>query len=132
VALAALGYAGAAFLPTPPGRIAALALAYVGGMSVMSSIWCLPSMLWRGSAAAAAIAFVNSVGNIGGFAGPVFIGWMQDATGSTRGACLGLAVTALLAAVFYVAQRRRAVFVGAVRAGQLLVRPGAPNAPTAP
>ena len=131
-ALAALGYAAAALLPTPPARVAGLALVSLGGMSVLSSIWCLPSMLCRGTAAAAAIALVNSVGNIGGFAGPAFIGWMKDATGGTRGAFLGLAVPALLAAVLYMAQRGRAAFARPVRVSRMLARPGAPNAATAP
>ena len=36
-----------------------------------------------GSAAAGGIAFINSIGNLGGFVGPYAIGWIKDATGET-------------------------------------------------
>jgi nitrate/nitrite transporter NarK len=40
---------------------------------------------------------VNSLGNLGGFAGPYIVGLLQDATGGTSGAFLGLAGLALSA-----------------------------------
>ena len=43
------------------------------------------------SAAAGGIALINSIGNLGGFAGPYAIGWIKDMTGETT---LGLAVLA--------------------------------------
>jgi nitrate/nitrite transporter NarK len=48
--------------------------------------------LLSGTAAAAGIALVNSVGNLGGFVGPYLVGLMKDATGSTDGGLLTLAV----------------------------------------
>jgi nitrate/nitrite transporter NarK len=41
--------------------------------------------------AAGGIAFINSIGNLGGFVGPYAIGWIKDATGETT---LGLVVLA--------------------------------------
>src|SRR6266404_7213100 len=44
--------------------------------------WAMPSMFLRGTAAAGGIALINSVGNLGGFAGPYLVGWIKDRTGS--------------------------------------------------
>jgi MFS transporter, ACS family, tartrate transporter len=60
--------------------------------------WTLPTAVLSGSAAAAGIAVINSIGNLAGFAGPYAMGWMKDATGSfTAGLLLiaGLAVIAM-------------------------------------
>jgi len=106
VMLCAIGCVGAALLPTPVARVASLALVHVGEQSFSVGFWCLPSLLLRGGAAAAGIAFVNSVGNLGGFVGPYTAGWFQDATGSTRGALLVLALPALLSALLCLVLRR--------------------------
>lgn len=42
-------------------------------------------MFLSGSAAAAGIATINSIGNLGGFAGPAMIGWIKDQTGDFTG-----------------------------------------------
>ena len=39
-------------------------------------------MFLSGAAAATGIATINSIGNLGGFAGPAMIGWVKDKTGS--------------------------------------------------
>jgi MFS transporter, ACS family, tartrate transporter len=60
--------------------------------------WTLPTAVLSGSAAAAGIAVINSIGNLAGFAGPYAMGWMKDATGSLTGGLLliaGLAVIAM-------------------------------------
>ncbi|MBY4867670.1 MFS transporter [Burkholderia anthina] len=49
----------------------------------ISQFWCLPTAILSGAAAAAGIAVVNSVGNLSGFLGPFFIGWISDKTHST-------------------------------------------------
>jgi len=48
----------------------------------MPSFWALPTELLTASAAAASIGFINSVGNLGGFAGPYVIGYLRSATNS--------------------------------------------------
>jgi ACS family tartrate transporter-like MFS transporter len=48
----------------------------------MPSFWALPTALLSESAAAASIGMINSVGNLGGFAGPFFIGYLRTATNS--------------------------------------------------
>lgn len=106
----AVGYAGAALMPTPILRIASLALVTIGVSGFHPGFWCLPGMLLRGTSAAAGIAFVNAVGNIGGFVGPTVIGFVKDATGSTNGAFLMLAVLPVIAAAVLLLLRRRAEF----------------------
>jgi len=57
------------------------------------------------------IAFVNSFGNLGGLVGPYAPGALEDATGSTTGALLGLAMMALAAGVLCLVLRRRAAVI---------------------
>jgi ACS family tartrate transporter-like MFS transporter len=96
--LIALGYVGAALLPGAIARVAALGVVSVGIVSYLPPFWCLPAIRLRGSAAAAGIALVNSVGNAGGLVGPSLIGWVKDATGGTTISFLVLAAFALVAA----------------------------------
>lgn len=62
----------------------------------ISQFWCLPTAILSGAAAAAGIAVVNSVGNLSGFLGPFFIGWISDKTHSTD---IGLIVLAASLAI---------------------------------
>jgi ACS family tartrate transporter-like MFS transporter len=55
-------------------------------------------MFLTGPAAAAGIAWINSIGNLGGFFGPWYVGFMKDATGSYTGGLYGLALFGLFAA----------------------------------
>lgn len=54
------------------------------------------------SAAAAGIALINSVGNLGGIIGPVGVGWAKDAIQSFAGGLCFIAVATALAAVLVV------------------------------
>ena len=110
VTLAALGYVGAALLADPLARVVSLALVPAGIYGFLAPFWCLPSAILRGVAAAAGIAFVNSFGNLGGLVGPYALGVFKDATGSTTGALLGLAVMAFAAAALCLVLRRQAAF----------------------
>lgn len=65
--------------------IAALTLVNIGISCAKPPLWSMPTMFLSGAAAASGIATINSIGNLGGFAGPVVIGWMKDATGSYAG-----------------------------------------------
>ena len=56
-------------------------------------------MFLTGSAAAGGIALINSVGNLGGFAGPYIMGWVKDATGSFKAGLYVLAGFGIAAAV---------------------------------
>ena len=56
-------------------------------------------MFLSGSAAAAGIATINSIGNLGGFAGPAIIGWIKDMTGSFLGGLYFVSGLLVLSAV---------------------------------
>jgi ACS family tartrate transporter-like MFS transporter len=74
-----------ASLPVPPAlALAALALAVSGRWSSVAPFWGLSTAFLSGTAAAGAIALINAVGNLGGFAGPYVMGWLKDATGDYR------------------------------------------------
>jgi ACS family tartrate transporter-like MFS transporter len=52
-----------------------------------------------GPALASGIAWVNSVGILGGSASPPIVGWFKDATGSFSGGLYALAIFGLFAAL---------------------------------
>jgi ACS family tartrate transporter-like MFS transporter len=79
-----------------------MCLATAGFYGTKGPFWSMPSMMLTGAAAAAGIAWINSIGNVGGAVGPALVGWIRDVTGSYSGGLYGLAmftgVSALLAA----------------------------------
>ena len=77
----------------------ALTMVSVGLLSWVVTFWSLPTAFLSGTAAAAGIAWINSVGNLGGYAGPLAIGWIRDKVGSTDIAFYVLAAIALLGAL---------------------------------
>lgn len=97
VAFAALvgsiGLALSALAPTPVTKLAALSLASMGIAGMLGPFWTLPSTFLMGAAAAGGIAFINSVGNLGGFAGPYVMGWLKDTTHSFTAPLYALSVT---------------------------------------
>jgi MFS transporter, ACS family, tartrate transporter len=47
----------------------------------------------------AGIAWINSLGNLGGFFGPTIVGWAKELTGNFAGGLYALAICALVSAV---------------------------------
>ena len=85
-------------LPGTSGVLGLLALT-LGAIAVMcgqSTFWSLPTAILSGSAAAAGIAWINSVGNLGGYVSAMVIGRIRDATGSMMMALLVLSASCLL------------------------------------
>ena len=74
-------------------------MALVGIMSARAIFWPIPTRFLSGAAAAAELAFINSIGTIGGFAGPYLIGWLRDNTGSFEAGLLAMAGILLAAAL---------------------------------
>jgi MFS transporter, ACS family, tartrate transporter len=62
--------------------LAAFSLATIGFYGMKSPFWPLPSTFVTGSALAAALAFINSLGNFAGYLGPIAVGYAKDRTGS--------------------------------------------------
>jgi len=76
--------ASALFGGQPVLAMVGLTLAAMGGLSTLPMFWSLPTSFLGGAAAAGGIALINSVGNLAGFFGPYFIGFMKDLTHSTN------------------------------------------------
>ena len=79
--------------------VLAFTVCQIGQRSVMSVFWTIPPMLLSGSAAAAGIALINSIGNLGGFFGPTIMGTLRDMTGGYTGGLLVLAGALVLEAI---------------------------------
>ncbi len=79
--------------------LAGLCIATAGFYGTKGPFWSMPSMLLTGTAAAAGIAWINSIGNVGGFFGPAIVGWLKDVTGSYAGGLYGLALFTLMSAI---------------------------------
>ena len=94
----ALGLA-ASSLPGLDGitGLVALTLATCGVMAAIACFWSLPTAILSGTAAAAGIAWINSVGNLAGYASPFLVGVIRDTTGATGPALFALAASLLLA-----------------------------------
>lgn len=110
LALSTVGCVGLAIAPSPVLRIAALALLPIGGAAFGPAFWCLPAMLFGGTAAAAAIALITSVGSTGGFVGPGLIGYVKRATGGDTGAFLTLAAIGIIGCLVCIGLRQSARF----------------------
>jgi ACS family tartrate transporter-like MFS transporter len=81
--LGALGLLGSALFSTNPVlTITLLSLSSIGLYAAMPVFWTVPPIFLTGTAAAGGIALINSIGNLGGFAGPFTVGWIKDATGN--------------------------------------------------
>jgi MFS transporter, ACS family, tartrate transporter len=79
--------------------VLSFALSQFGQRALLSVFWSIPSIFLGGTAAAAGIALINSIGNLGGFFGPHIMGYLRDhSTGYTAG-LLVLAGALLLEAI---------------------------------
>lgn len=96
----AIGFALSASSKNPYLAMAALSLAFVGLKCTIAPFWAMTTVYLSGTAAAAGIAFINSVGNLGGFAGPYLVGVIKDQTGSNVAALLLLGGALLAMAAF--------------------------------
>jgi ACS family tartrate transporter-like MFS transporter len=76
-----------------------MSIAAIGLYGTKGPFWTLPAMFLTGTSAAASFAWINSLGNLGGFFGPSIVGWVRTSTGSFAGGLYALAGFALLAAV---------------------------------
>lgn len=106
--LAAVGLASSAMLPGLILPLAALCLAVFGLYASQSIFWTLPPAMLTGSAAAAGIAIINSVGNLGGYLGPFVMGLIKGQTGRTTDGLYVLAASLVVTVALMATERRKA------------------------
>ncbi len=90
------------FMSTVGGPIfafVAICFAAIGFKAASALFWPIPQGYLDARIAAAVIALINSIGNLGGFVAPTAFGFLEQKTGSIQGGMYGLALTSLLAAV---------------------------------
>jgi len=78
--------------------IALLSLLAVAAYAWTGPFFALPSEFLTGSAAAAGIGLINSIGNLGGFVGPYAMGVMSGWTGGVYGGLSIMGIPMLLSA----------------------------------
>jgi MFS transporter, ACS family, tartrate transporter len=81
------------------GALVGMSIAAMGFYGSKGPFFAMPPMFLSGPALAAGIAWINSLGNLGGFFGPSYVGLMKDFTGSYAGGLYGLALLCLVAAI---------------------------------
>ena len=89
--IGAAAFAWSAYAHDLLAAMIALSIATACIYAAVASFWSLPTAILSGSAAAAGLALINSIGNLGGFAGPTVVGAAKEATGSFDHALLFLA-----------------------------------------
>jgi ACS family tartrate transporter-like MFS transporter len=107
--LAAGGLIAAGALGASVWSIVALSVAAIGIFGCKGPFWSLPSFYLRGQAAAGGIAFINAIGNLGGFAGPYLVGLFKRSSNSYADGLCALAafcVAALVVTALFIRPRQ--------------------------
>ena len=113
------GFFGCALLQQPMLAMLSLALVPIGHCAAYGPFWSTPTRFLAGAPAAAGIALVVSIANLGGFFGPTLIGTLEDRAGAHGSAFLLLGTCAVFAALLALRLRRVAVLCTAP-AGKLV------------
>lgn len=85
------GMVVAVYAPTFIIPFLGLTAVLVGTSTARAILWTIPTRFLSGIGAAGGLAFINSVGTLGGFVGPYIMGWTRGATGSYDAGLLTLA-----------------------------------------
>jgi MFS family permease len=85
-----------------------LSIATIGILATFPLFWPMPTAMLGGTAAAAGIAWINSLGNLAGFFGPSIVGWITDWTKRSDYGLYVVAAAMILGAVLvlFVVPRR--------------------------
>lgn len=93
-----IGFLSLGWVHSPFVTMALLSLMAIGYCSSLSPFWAMPSEFLTGFSAASGIAFINSLGNLGGFFGPSMVGFITQKTGKLYGGLAFAGVSLLIAA----------------------------------
>ena len=97
--LAAVGLLVSAVVSSPLLAMIALPAGVTGIYAFFGTSWAIPPSFLSGKAAAASIAMIISVGQIGGLLGSYLVGWLRQTTNSFTWSFIALAGFFLVAAV---------------------------------
>jgi|HubBroStandDraft_6_1064221.scaffolds.fasta_scaffold41764_2 ACS family tartrate transporter-like MFS transporter len=93
-ALLLAGYANSVVL-----MIACLAVGLAGVESMVGPFWAMATSRMTGLSAAAGIAVINSLANLGGYFGPDIIGLFRTSNGGFRGGLIAIGVTVTVSGI---------------------------------
>src|SRR5262249_54643577 len=79
--------------------LAGITLALIGTIAGRTIFYTLPAKFLSGQAAAGGLGLINSIGALGGFAGPYLVGSLKDRFGTFTAGMLGLAIVLALTAL---------------------------------
>ena len=104
--LASMGFVLAAVSSHSYWAVVGMAVAAVGIYGSRPSFWPMPSLFLTGGAAAVGMALINSIGNLGGYLGPIVVGKIKDTTGHFEWALYFMAACLAVSTVIaYLAMR---------------------------
>ena len=107
--IAYAGFFGCALLPEPRLAVLSLALVPVGHCAACGPFWSIPTRFLTGPAAAAGIALVVTIANMGAFLGPTLIGALKDGFGTHGPAFMLLGACGIVAALLSLRLRHAGV-----------------------
>jgi MFS transporter, ACS family, tartrate transporter len=106
--VAAAGLAGAAYAHSTLAVVTGLTIGLAGAEAMCGPFWAMATSSMTGFSAAAGIAMINSLANLGGYFGPDIIGFFRSIGGGFRGGLLAIAATVALSGTIALIVGRRA------------------------
>jgi sugar phosphate permease len=95
--VSAVGFVGAIASSNFWVSLIGVTVALTGINAARGIFWTIPPRFLTGLAAAGGLAFINSIGTMGGFVGPYVMGWLTDRTGSYNAGLAAMSVFLLIA-----------------------------------
>jgi ACS family tartrate transporter-like MFS transporter len=92
--------------------VAAIGLGLAGAEAMVGPFWAMATSRMEGLSAAAGIAVINSIANLGGYFGPDIIGFFRTVGGGFRGGLLAIGATVALSGIIALVVGRRAASRG--------------------
>jgi sugar phosphate permease len=123
----ASGFLALAFGLTAPLVVVAMTVVVAGRWSYIGPFWGLPTALLTGTAAAAGIAFINSIGNLGGQVGPVLMSVLVSPSGGLGTGLVALAGVAIASGILVIVLPLRQAAEGATHAASPTTSPLSPE-----
>jgi ACS family tartrate transporter-like MFS transporter len=100
-----VGFAAASAFDSLPLQVFCLCLALMGVYGSFPVFWTLPTAFLTGTAAAAGLALINSLGNLAGYVGPQVVAWLTQGSGDYSAALFALGLSMLTPIIVVLALR---------------------------